>query len=253
MTIGHRILGEGSEKVIVVHGWTSDHTVFAPMFPALDLKTYSYAFIDYRGYGASREIAGKFTLDEICADAVALADHLGWERFHIVGHSQGGKAVQLIAARNPKRVKSVIALTAVPASGVPLEGQQRALFEGAADEANNRAIIIDVTTGNRLSRTWINALVEKSLDVCRRDAFAAYFHAWADGDLSAEVKGCTVPLKAVVGEHDVAITADVMKATVLQWFPGSELEVMANAGHYPMQETPIRLATVWEEWFARHG
>jgi pimeloyl-ACP methyl ester carboxylesterase len=34
-----------------------------------------------------------------------------------------------------------------------------------------------------------------------------------------------------------------MKATYLAWYPNASLEVMPNAGHYPMDETPVALAT----------
>jgi pimeloyl-ACP methyl ester carboxylesterase len=52
-----------------------------------------------------------------------------------------------------------------------------------------------------------------------------------------------VPVKVIVGAHDGALTADVMTATYLAWYPNASLEVMANAGHYPMNETPVALAT----------
>ncbi len=77
-------------------------------------------------------------------------------------------------------------------------------------------------------------------------AFAGYLIAWAKADFHQDVIGSEIPIKVVVGQHDGAISADVMKATYLAWFKHAELEVMPNTGHYPMNETPVALATSME-------
>jgi pimeloyl-ACP methyl ester carboxylesterase len=42
-----------------------------------------------------------------------------------------------------------------------------------------------------------------------------------------------------------------MRQTWLTYFPGAGLEVLANAGHYPMFETPVALATSIERFLGR--
>ncbi len=126
MTIGHTICGSGKEGVIVLHGWFGDHTVFAPVMPYLDTETFTYAFMDYRGYGQSRNFEGEHTMEEITADALSLADHLGWQRFHLIGHSMGGMALMRIAVNEKDCVKSGVALTPVPPSGAPLDADGEA-------------------------------------------------------------------------------------------------------------------------------
>ena len=59
-------------------------------------------------------------------------------------------------------------------------------------------------------------------------------------------------MKVIVGEHDPAITADVMKDTYLAWYENAELETLRNAGHYPMQEAPVYLAAVIDKFMTRH-
>ena len=54
-----------------------------------------------------------------------------------------------------------------------------------------------------------------------------------------------------MGEHDPALSAQVMEQTWLAFYPNAELEVLANAGHYPMLETPAALAASIEEFLGR--
>ena len=42
-----------------------------------------------------------------------------------------------------------------------------------------------------------------------------------------------------------------MNATYMAWYPTAELEFMPNAGHYPMDETPIALATSMEAFLRK--
>jgi len=244
----HHLIGTGAHKVIALHGWFADRHAFAPMEGVLTGSEFTYAFMDCRGYGGMRDVAGSYTMDEIAADALALADTLGWPEFSLIGHSMGGKAVQRVLTRALSRVKKLVALTPVPASEVPFDAPGWALFCGAAENPANRYGIIDFTTGNRLSRTWVDRMVAYSLDCSTRAAFGAYLLAWAKTDFSAEVKGLTHPVKVIVGANDPALNADVMKATYLAWYPNAEMEVMANAGHYPMHETPVALATSIEKF-----
>ena len=195
--------------------------------------------------------AGDYTMDEIAGDALVLAEALNFSTFSLIGHSMGGMAIQRVLTRAPDRVKKLVAITPVPASGVPFDDAGWALFSGAADSAANRYTIIDYTTGNRLSPTWINSMVAYSLGHSTREAFGAYLTAWTKTDFSADVRGLPHPVKVIVGAHDPALNADVMKVTYLAWYPHAELETMPNAGHYPMCETPVALATSIESFLRR--
>ncbi len=253
MTIGHEILGNGKEGVIVLHGWFGDHTAFVPVFPYLDKETFTYAFMDYRGYGASRDIGGEHTIGEIAGDAINLADHMGWDRFHVIGHSMGGKAMQRVAVDAPGRVKSGVAVTPVPAMALDLDADSEALFGGAADSDENRRTILDFTTGNRLTSIWLDMKVKESRETTTRDAYADYFTAFAKTGFEDEVMGMELPVLVLIGENDPAFNAEAMEQTYLQWLPNARMEVITNAGHYPMQETPIDLVTRMEAFMREHA
>jgi pimeloyl-ACP methyl ester carboxylesterase len=242
--IGHTLHGHGPVRVIVLHGWLGDWSAFQPMLPALDPERFTFAFVDYRGYGTSKTIEGDYTLAEIAADARALADALGWSRFHVLGHSMGGAAaLRLALDAGPDRVGRIIAVTPVPASGVPFERDALALFESAASgSVDARAAIIDFTTGGRLPKVWSRSLAERTAELCDPRAFAAYFQAWSRADFAAEAAGLALPIRVLVGEHDAAVTEPFIRTTYLATFQGADLVVLPNAGHYPMQEIPLALA-----------
>jgi pimeloyl-ACP methyl ester carboxylesterase len=247
MTIPQTVVGSGPLKVLALHGWFGSATGWGMLPDLIDEDAYSYAFLDYRGYGARRDVAGAHTIEEIASDAAALADQLGWDRFALIGHSMGGAAVLRVFANVPERVGAVIGISPVPASGVPLDEQMWTLFDGAAKNDANRFAIIDFTTGNRQSATWINQMVAHSVAASTRDAFGAYLPAWTKCDFADELPTPNVPVKAIVGENDPALGPGTMQATWLAHLSGCELDVQGNAGHYAMYEAPVALMTSIEK------
>ena len=193
-------------------GSVGDHAMFAPMRDALSLDAFTYCAVDYRGYGKSKGMSGAYSVAEIAADVLAVADKLGWETFSLVGHSMGGKFIQRIMADAPHRVRRAVAVTPVPAAAVPFDDQSWGLFDGAAANLDNRRMIIDFTTGGRLSKTWIDAMARHSEANSTREAFAAYLRAWAKADFHEAVIGNKTPIKVIVGEYDGAINAETMRA-----------------------------------------
>lgn len=251
MTIGHVAMGQGPEKVIVLHGWLGDHTVYTPLFQWLDLDTFSFVFTDCRGYGRSRELAGEYSIAEWGEDVIELADSHGWDAFHVVGHSMGGMTAQWVAAEVPNRVKSVVALTPVPATGVPFEDDALDLFSSAWEKPEGRAAILAMTTGDRLGWLWRDTMLERSLTQCTPQAFREYFEAWSETNFADRLAGLDMPVKIIIGRHDPAITEDAMHGTLMQWFPKAELEIFEDAGHYPMLESPPHLAQSMQEFLRR--
>ena len=254
MTIGHTIVGSGKEKVLVLHGWFGDHKVWEPTFNSLDKDIFTYVFIDYRGYGKSKDMTGNYSMSEIASDAIALTIDLGFTNFHVVGHSMGGMAIQrlIVDIDDPKHIKSAVGIDPVPACGAQLEGESWTLFEGAIMNDENRYRILDFTTGKRNSAQWLNYMVARSRASTTVDAFAGYLNAWVKDNFVEETKGLETPFLVCIGEHDLAFTKEAMEGTYLKWLPNSSLEIIANAGHYPMQETPVNLATVMQSFLKEH-
>jgi pimeloyl-ACP methyl ester carboxylesterase len=236
---------------MALHGWFGDHTTYSPMRHALSVDDFTYVFPAYRGYGLSRHLSGAYTSKEIAGDIIALADELRWDTFSLVGHSMGGKFIQRVLVDAPKRVRKLVAVTPVPAAAMPFDDATWGLFDGAARSMDNRKGIIAFSTGNRLSDAWVAYMASYSAQTATVEAFSGYLRAWAKEEFVAEVQGRDVPLKVIIGQYDAALTEDVMKGTFLAWYKNAELEVIPNAGHYPMDETPVALATSIESFLRK--
>lgn len=241
-------VGNGPVPVLGLHGWLGSAQSWNTLAPYLDGTHFSYHFLDCRGYGSRKFDTGDYSLAEAAADAIGAADELGLERFALLGHSMGGTIMQQLLVQAPDRVTALVGVSPVPASGVPFDADSWALFDGAAKEPGNRRAILDFTTGNRLTGVWLDASVAHSCRTSDVDAFATYLTSWAKTDFHDQIEGNEIPIKVIAGEHDPALSEAVMQGTFAQWYPNCEVEVLANAGHYAFDETPVALATSIERF-----
>ncbi|MGS5089349.1 alpha/beta fold hydrolase [Hydrogenophaga sp. A37] len=242
------LIGHGPRKVICLHGWFGHARGWGPLVYHLDKEAFSYAFLDQRGHGHRKGSGGPYNIAQIAQDALALADSLGWDRFALVGHSMGGLAIQHVLADAPQRVQALVGVTPVPASGVPFDEAGWAFFSAAAKDVGTRRAIIDLTTGNRLTGVWLDRMAQGSVAHSVEAAVADYLMAWAKTTFVERIQGQTLPVLVIAGANDPALGEATCRATWLQHYPNARLEVMPNAGHYPMDETPIALATAIERF-----
>ncbi len=83
--------------------------LFDPFTQQFDLAVH-----DARGLGKTTIPPPPYTMAEYAADALAVADHLGWSTFRLVGLSFGGMVAQELAATWPDRVERLALLCTSP-------------------------------------------------------------------------------------------------------------------------------------------
>ena len=104
---------EGGEPVILLHGFPESSRMWTPLLPVLAEAGYRVLAPDQRGYspGARPEGIDNYRYANLASDVTALADAVGFERFHLVGHEWGAGAGWAVVARSPERIASWAALS----------------------------------------------------------------------------------------------------------------------------------------------
>ena len=255
MVLGHELVGSGKQGVIVFNDWLADCTSWKPMHLYLDKNAFTYAFTDIRGYGRSIDIKGEHTAKEAAADAFALADSLGWERFHIVGFSMTGMVVERMVLMGPDRIKSEVAIGPVSAAAIKMDPERRAFFERTIVDDDAVRELAARITNHKLTKEWSEHKLMLARTTRDHAAVRDYLDMWTVADFSDEVKKAQpkVPLLVIAGEWDQAgFLEQTMKDTFMAWHPNSELVVLPNVGHCPMQEIPIYTTTLIEAFMHKH-
>ncbi|WP_101760372.1 alpha/beta fold hydrolase [Oceanicoccus sp. KOV_DT_Chl] len=100
-------------KVIACHGWLDNAASFDRLAPLLD-QCHIIA-MDMAGHGRSdhKSLQATYNIWDDLLDILAIADAMGWQKFHLLGHSRGAIMSMLLTAAMPERVHSLMMLDAV--------------------------------------------------------------------------------------------------------------------------------------------
>lgn len=108
-----RRAGQAGEPVLLLHGFPETSAMWAGVMAALASEGYRCVAPDQRGYSPGarpREIAA-YRHEELVGDVVAIADALGFGRFHLVAHDWGAAIAWLVAIAAPSRLASLTVLS----------------------------------------------------------------------------------------------------------------------------------------------
>lgn len=254
MTIGHELYGSGPEGVVLIHDFYGCRQTYDDVRRYLAPEEFSYAFMEMRGYGASRAMTGAYTPEEVAADVFDLADHHGWDRFHLVGHSISGMFAQRALVDGGGRVKSAVLMTPVHCTGLSFSEEGWALLAGSLDDDEKLAGAFDALTGNRLSPEWLAYKVKQMRGAGSAEPKRAYLKNAREGGFLDEARGNTTPIRILIGPYDMEpFSPETTEKTLLQWYPNSEMLVIENSGHYPQQESPVTTAGAIVSFQRRHS
>jgi 2-succinyl-6-hydroxy-2,4-cyclohexadiene-1-carboxylate synthase len=236
--------GEQGEPLVLVHGYTGDITDWRHQLPEFS-RTHRVLIMDHRGHGRSEAPADRdlYTVPHMADDIEALVDLVGFDRYHLLGHSMGGAVSQEIALRSPGRLISLTledtsnGFKPAGASDGPMAKwnamrHQLAETKGMAAVAELPGLPIaphmaerKAEEKQRLARMAVDGFLgaQRGLD------------AW-QGTMD-RAHAISVPTLVVIGTSDVPF---IVKASrwLAEAIPGAELVEIENAAHSPQYEQP---------------
>lgn len=106
--IHHRIEGNpGGQKWVFIHGLMGFLNNWKKITSSL--KTTSECLVyDQRGHGRSFKPDSGYAPEDYARDLYELTEALGWHKFHLVGHSMGGRNALVFANLYPEKVEKLI-------------------------------------------------------------------------------------------------------------------------------------------------
>ena len=105
VTLRYRVIGQGV-PMLLVHGYSDKVEMWAGTADSL-ARDFRVIVPDVRGFGKSSKPDGVAAYGrEMSEDLIALLDHLGVGKAHLVGYSMGGALSADIALRHPDRVRT---------------------------------------------------------------------------------------------------------------------------------------------------
>jgi 3-oxoadipate enol-lactonase len=251
--LGYDKVGTGTSGVMVLNDWICDTSTWDGARTYLDTVAFTWAFTDLRGYGRSKGMSGKFTVEEAAADVLAVADALSWKHFAIVGHSMSTLVALHLAQHHSSRLDRLALLTPPPPTGFGVDDARLLAMQGVGlGDDTKRLATLKMMWGDRLSDGWIAFKAARWRACADPEAVAGYVEMFARRGLPDRAARVTVPVLAITGERDAEpMRSDAATRALTPICEQLVVTSIAESGHYPMQEAPPLLVTILERFLAQ--
>jgi pimeloyl-ACP methyl ester carboxylesterase len=215
-------------------------------------KRFDCVLHDARGLGRTEIPPPPYTMADYAADAAAVADHLGWSTFRLVGISFGGMVAQELAVTWPDRVERLALLCTSPGGAGGSSYPLHELAQLPPAEAAERGIRLLDT---RFTSEWLagHPADEKLVEVMaerraaptsaeQRRGIAAQLEARRHHDVCARLGSIACPTFVGAGRFD-GIAPPANSEAIVARIPNSELHVY-EGGHLFVAQDPAAFADV---------
>lgn len=215
--------GTGGPPFVFVHGWTCDHSFFAPQIEHFGVS-HRVVAPDLRGHGDSDVPDDGYSLPILAEDVAWLCVELGLSGAVIVGHSMGGAVGTQLVAQHPELASALVLVD----SAVQLGPEARAMLEWAVGQLRGPG-------AGDLRRTAIDGMFLPSDDLAVKEYALTHMmrapdhvalgcmQGLLDWDLESAWAAVKVPILNVYAERPLDQSGDIVS-------PGTRLVNVKTPG-----------------------
>lgn len=199
------------------------------------------------GHGAGAPSA-PFTIADVAAAVLALADGLGVERFHYAGDSIGGCVGLQLLLDAPQRVETATVLCTGAVIGTPDGWRERAatVRAGGTETMLAGAVQRWFAPGFSQRRPGVSAALLDALRHADAESYAQTCDAVAGFDVSGRLSDIVTPLLAIAGGNDVPTPPESLQR-IASGVKDGRFVVLDGVGHLAPAEAPDRVARLIAE------
>lgn len=231
----YEMQGDG-EPLLCVHGLACDTLAWIPQLQAFSSE-YRTVIFDNRDVGQSSLSEGDYEIADMARDALALADELEIDTFHLVGISMGGAIAQEIALQAPDRVRTLTLAVTFPA-GSTYARRLGEVWGRRVSQISHEQHVDELMLLNHSEAffehpdmvEFIRTAMVNNPHCQPPEAFARQIAACGRHDTRDRLGSLTMPTHVIGGEHDILVP--VWKSReIAELIPGAKLTVLPNAPH----------------------
>ncbi|RAZ83063.1 carboxylesterase [Mesorhizobium hawassense] len=237
-----RVSGAGT-PLVFVHGFTTTAEFWREQIGAFSSR-YKVVRINLPGHGLSPRPPGRsYTIEAFADDVLEVFLRLDIRQAVLVGLSMGGTIAQSFTLAHPERVQALVLVGATPhglGEDVNVDNVLKAIDDLGVVQASQN--VIERSFGSAASQELLDFArqeVAQTPDFVAREAIASLNAS----DTRSRLGDIRVPTLVVVGNEDV-ITPPAESVILAASIPDSRLEVIEDAGHFPMLEQPRKFNEV---------